>query len=181
MIDLKCYIKESLLDDEDTILDDTDQSIRDSIENFLKENYGDLKDYKISDKPNEDGKYVVDCNSDLIVTYRGIPALTNEYFVFGKVKRNFYCANCRYLKSLKGAPKEVGNICSCSHCYSLKSLEGAPEKMGGDFYCVGCSKLTSLEGAPKYVGEDFYCRNCGGEFTEEDVKNVSNVKKRIYT
>ena len=94
---------------------------------------------------------------------------------FGKVTGYF---NCSYLglKSLKGAPKEVGRN---FYCYNnqLTSLEGAPQKVGGEFNCfsnqftslegapreVGgsfnCSwgQLTSLEGAPNYVGSDFLC------------------------
>jgi hypothetical protein len=29
------------------------------------------------------------------------------------------------------------------------------------------------------VERDFYCFNCGGQFTEDDVKKVSDVKNRI--
>ena len=57
---LKCYIKESLLDDENKILDDTSISIKNLIKDFLHENYRELKDYEISDKPNKDGKYIID-------------------------------------------------------------------------------------------------------------------------
>ena len=196
MKDLK-DIYESILDDEDELASDIINKIKLSIKNFLEENYEDLKDYKISDEPNEDGKYVIDCNSDLIVAKRGIFALTNEHFVFGKVKRNFYCSNCKNLTSLKGAPREVGKICNCSHCYSLKSLEDAPEKVGGNFECNNCISLTSLKGAPKVIEEDFecsYCRslislegapkvvgddfiiyNCGKHFTDDDVFKVSKI------
>ena len=200
MIDLKQYIKESLLDDEEELGSNIINKIKSSIENFLKENYSPtcVSKCKILDEPNEEGKYVVDCNGDLIVTNRGISALTNEYFVFGKVKRNFYCNGCRYLKSLEGAPKEVGKICSCSNCYSLTSLEGAPEKVGGSFKCNNCLLLTSLEGAPEEIKEDFECSHCrsltslkgapkkvdgnfdcsycGKQFTKEDVLKASKVK-----
>ena len=81
-------------------------------------------------------------------------------FKFGIVDKDFYCRDCPSLKSLKGAPQEVGENFSCSNCTSLTSLEGAPQKVGGTFSCYGCTSLTSLEGAPKKVGGDFYCRDC---------------------
>ena len=51
-------------------------------------------------------------------------------------------------------------------------------KVGGDFYCDN-NKLTSLEGAPEKVGGSFYCYNNKAQFTEEDVRKVSNVKGEI--
>ena len=49
-----------------------------------------------------------------------------------------------------------------------------------DFDCRYCKSLISLEGAPKEVGGGFYCRNCKVKFSEEDVKNISNVKGKIF-
>ena len=96
---------------------------------------------------------------------------------FGKITGEFNCSELG-LKSLKGAPTEVGGWFDCSY-NQLTSLEGAPQKVGGDFNChsnqlpslegapttVGgdfsCSmnKLTSLKGAPREVGENFYCHS----------------------
>jgi hypothetical protein len=73
------------------------------------------------------------------------------------VIRSFNCKKCEILKSLKGAPQEVGNDCWCCHC----------------------PKLTSLEGAPKEVGGSFNCYECGKEFTEDDVEKLSKVKGKI--
>ena len=73
---------------------------------------------------------------------------------FGKVTGNFDCSIIG-LKSLKGAPQEVGGSFDCSWNY-LISLEGAPQKVGGDFNC-SINQLTSLEGAPQKVGGDFNC------------------------
>ena len=109
-------------------------------------------------------------NCTLLKTLEGAPE---------KVDGGFYCANCTSLETLEGAPKEVGNHFNCQACNSLKNLEGAPEKVGWDFYCQGSKSLTSLKGAPKEVDRDFYCFNCGTKFTEDDVKKVSKVKKRI--
>jgi hypothetical protein len=69
----------------------------------------------------------------------------------------------------------------------LKSLLDIPikiSKVDGTFLCDN-NQLTSLEGAPKEVGGDFNCAKNPGPgsdgkgFTEEDVKDVSNVKGKI--
>ena len=73
---------------------------------------------------------------------------------FGKVTGNFDCSIIG-LKSLKGAPTEVGGYFSCYN-NQLTSLKGAPHKVDGNFYCHN-NQLTSLEGAPQEVGGDFYC------------------------
>ena len=73
---------------------------------------------------------------------------------FGKITGEFNCSELG-LKSLKGAPQEVGGDFWCDG-NQLTSLEGAPTEIGGDFGC-NSSQLTSLEGAPKIVGKDFSC------------------------
>ena len=73
---------------------------------------------------------------------------------FGKVTGNFDCSIIG-LKSLKGAPQEVGGSFDCSWNY-LISLEGAPQKVGRNFKCSE-NQLTSLEGAPQKIGGDFSC------------------------
>lgn len=98
----------------------------------------------------------------------------------GKVGNDFACNHCKLLKTLKGAPKDVGGYFNCSYCESLKSLEGCPKEVGWYFNCSYCGNLKSLKSAPKEVGRDFYCSNCGTQFSEEDVKKVTNVKRYIY-
>ena len=73
---------------------------------------------------------------------------------FGKVTGNFDCSRLS-LKSLKGAPQEVGGGFDCSN-NKLISLKGAPQEVGESFNCSG-NQLTSLEGAPQEVGESFDC------------------------
>ena len=73
---------------------------------------------------------------------------------FGKVTGNFDCSIIG-LKSLKGAPTEVGGYFSCYN-NQLTSLKGAPHKVDGNVYCHS-NRLTSLEGAPKEVGGYFRC------------------------
>ena len=92
---------------------------------------------------------------------------------FGKITGNFDCSRLS-LKSLKGAPTEVGGNFDCSN-NKLTSLEEAPTKVDGSFNCSE-NQLSSLEGAPKIVGKDFNCfenhltslkgapRKVGGDF-----------------
>ena len=73
-----------------------------------------------------------------------------------EVGRGFDCSK-NQLTSLEGAPQTVGENFNCSDNY-LTSLEGAPQKVGGGFNCMN-NLLTSLEGAPKKVRGWFYCSN----------------------
>ena len=112
--------------------------------------------------------YCNDCNS--LTSLKGSPK---------EVGGGFYCSDCNSLKSLEGAPGKVSGTFYCSNCQSLKSLKGAPEKVGESFYCYNCKSLKSLEGAPKNVKKYFNCRGCKIQFTEDDVKKISNVKGEI--
>lgn len=107
---------------------------------------------------------------------------------FGVVKGNFDCSGYGLLKSLEGAPEEVGGYFHCNYCSSLNTLEGAPKKVGGNFYCNYCEDLETLKGAPEEVGGDFLCSNCksltsldgapekiGGDFDCEFCPNLRNI------
>ena len=200
MINLKNYIIESIFDIDDNI-DNIDESIKDQIKQFLNDNFKNASKYKISEKPNKDGKFEVSSNSDVRVKNKQITSLTNGLFIWTNIKGdficnhcnslislegapeevsgNFDCFSCHLLPSLEGAPKEVGGDFSCEWCNSLISLKGAPKEVSGNFVCYNCKSLTSLEGAPEKVGGGFYCVKCGRYFTQEDVKKVSNVKRDI--
>ena len=187
MKNLQEYIEESLLDDEDDLLNSIDDSIVDSIKQYLENNYVGSEKCKISG-PDKDGKYVVDCESNLIVRNHSISQLTNGMFKFRRVKGKFACDDS-IITSLEGAPEIVDYTFSCSYCGSLTSLEGAPEKVGGDFDCSYCFKLKTLKGAPKEVGGYFNCRYCdkltslegapkevGGGFVCADCKSLTSLK-----
>ena len=171
-------LRESLLDND--LVDKTDEIIiKNEIEEFLKANYNCRGSIKISEKPNKDDLYEVSSNSAVEVTNKNIISLTNGMFIWTIVDGSFFCNNCKFLKSLEGAPKKVGGGLYCYKCDSLTSLNGAPEKVELSFSCNECNSLTSLNGSPKEVGGRFYCNNCAGKFTIEDVKKVSNVKGEI--
>lgn len=192
------YIKESIFDIEDNW--NIDKHIKDEIQEFLKANYK-IRQYSISERPNDGGKYVVDSKESVYVKNKRMIHLTNDMFVWGEVEGNFVCSygksltslvgapekvgemfDCRWcnsLASLVGAPKEVGGKFTCFDCNSLISLEGSPKKVGKNFDCSWCNSLISLEGAPKEVSGDFYCYGGDAKFTEDDVRKVTNVKGKI--
>jgi len=71
------------------------------------------------------------------------------------VNGGFYCS-CRGISNLRGIRfGSVRDSFDCSY-NNLKSLEGAPHDVGGSFYCTGNS-LESLAGAPETVGGSFLC------------------------
>ena len=148
-------LRESLLDDD--LVENTDKLIKDEINSFLKENFKGASSCKISRTPNKDGKYEVSSTNDIKVKNQKITSLTNGMFIWETVDGDFICEGCYFLKTLKGAPKEVGKT----------------------FYCSYCESLESLEGAPKEVGEYFDCHHCKVKFTKDDIRKVSNVKRGI--
>ena len=98
--------------------------------------------------------YKIDVNGDVNLiryTFEEFP----DYIQFDIVKGSFYCP--------------IG---------ALTSLRGCPREVGGRFCCDG-NKLTSLEGAPKEVKGKFDCSRNSTQFTEEDVRKICNVKRKI--
>ena len=177
---------ESLLDDFEELEKASNNNIKSSIIDFVENNYKGVQRITISDKINDDGKYVVDIKGYTILTKQNIKKLTNDLFIFGTVRGNFSCYSCFNLISLEGGPKEVSGDFKCSHCHSLISLEGAPQKVGADFSCFTCSKLKTLEGGPKEVGGSFVCDRCesltslkGGPKEVGHIFNCNNCKELI--
>ena len=136
-------INESILDDEDVLLDpERDKEI---IKSWIEDNYKIGGCLKINDD------LTVDCSGNVTIKNTNIESLTNGLFRWGKIGRGFDCSDCKNLTSLEGTPKDVGRDFVCILCPLIESLEGSPEKVGGGFYCSHCDNLTSLEGAPKEV------------------------------
>ena len=151
---------------------DTDSIIKEEILSFLSSTYSASKDNQYSIYKDKD-KWIVDADHSLIVSDFNIQHLTNGLFEFGVVKGYFDCNDCPNLKSLEGAPKEVGGSFSCRNCPNLKSLEGAPEKIDGSFSCRWCKNLSSLKGAPKEISGNFLCCGC------EKLKSLEGAPEEI--
>ena len=149
MKELKSYF-EGLLDRTSIKVKNIDL-IPDIIEQFLKENYDIHGNYTINKTKS---RYIVDVKGTVRVKNKDILSLTNEYFEFGSVNREFDCTYCDSLTTLEGAPKEVGGDFYCSFCKSLKSLKGAPEKIGGEFDCRNCHVRFKIEDVTRYTKMD---------------------------
>ena len=167
MKSLNEYVNEGLLDR----VKNKEVNHKAIIDEFLKENYDIRDSYTI--KETKDG-FIVDVKGNADVKNRNIVSLTNGLFEFGIVDGGFTCQGCKSLRTLEGAPKEVGGWFDCIECKSLTTLEGAPEKVGGTFYCDECKLLKSLEGAPKEVGVNFYCSNC------KSLKSLKNAPEKVW-
>ena len=109
--------------------------------------------------------------------YCGNNKLTSLINAPKTVGGNFVCSHNK-LTSLINAPKSVGGTFRCAY-NKLTSLTGAPKTVGGTFRCA-YNNLTSLDGAPKTVGGDFHCYGNTVKFTEEQVRAVCDVKKKVY-
>ena len=118
MINLKNYIIESIFDIEDNI-DNVNESIKDQIKQFLNDNFKNASKCKISEKPNKEGKFEVSSNRDIEVKNQQITSLTNGSFIWTNIKGDFSCDDCNSLKSLEGAPKEVGGDFKCNNCKNI--------------------------------------------------------------
>lgn len=141
---LKEILSEGILGDIDDRIDNMNNDIKSIIEDFIIKNYNVVSNgtkYKISDKPNKDGKYEVSVRSRNMVKFTGYgDKLTNGSFVWTKVNGSFDCSYS-YITSLEGSPKYVGIDFNCNNCKELKSLEGSPETVKGSFICRECTEL----------------------------------------
>ena len=172
MKSIKNYLNsclESLLDDDDIYLDPkNDKKV---VEEWIKNNYIIAGKLTISDD------FVVDCSGDVYVKNRNIESLTNGLFSWGDVRGDFDCTGCNNLKSLEGAPENVGGDFYCKKCEKLTSLEGGPEIVGRNFSCSNCENLKTLKGAPKKIGRGFWCSDCLNlKITDSDRKKYKFMR-----
>lgn len=136
------HLYESLLDDEDELVND-DVIL---IEQFLKDNYIINGTYTIKNK-------IVNINGNVRIswdTQSDITELTNGMFEFGTINGDFVINDCINLKTLKGGPKKVRGDFSCCYCKNLESFEYAPYEIEGTFITIDCG-VTTLKGLPKRV------------------------------
>ena len=167
------------------------------IRDFLQKNYKLNPEYITINQNERTKEYVIDVNGSVYAN-SDIESLTDGLFKFGCISGNFDCSHCANLKSLEGGPKEVGGRFYCFSCTSLTSLKGAPKEVGEDFDCSHCTSLTSLEGAPKVcrnfnckgcvrlkslkglpeiIKQNLHCSGCGVDFSKEEIKKYSKVRK----
>ena len=143
----KCL--ESLLDDEDVLLDsDRDINI---VKEFLSLTYDlDRNDYEITKAPPKSKvMYIVNIPYDecyLGVQRKDIKHLTNGMFEFGKVACPVEIMNCPNLESLEGCPHEIGRWINVINCPNLKSLEHSPDSIRESYTIIRCDNIKKLDG-----------------------------------
>jgi len=104
-----------------------------------------------------------------IVMVHPMKQIVLEDIDFGRVEGHFNCRN-KNVKSLIGAPREVGGTFIASSCL-LKSLVGGPKVVGAHYEC-GENSLRDLVGAPEFVGGAFFC-------SENDLQSLEGAPKVI--
>jgi len=108
------------------------------------------------------------CSNNSLTSLEGSPTTVNG---------GFYCSNNK-LNSLEGGPTIAKGSYYC-FINNITSLEGAPATFNGYFDC-NTNKLTSLEGAPTTINGWFDCSNNTKKFTEKEVREVIDVKGKVY-
>lgn len=155
MISLVNYIKEGIFDDEITVSRKSDKAIlkaqRDSVRDFVMQNYTGIGRIKVSEKRNSDGLYEVSTKGNAELKWHS-DRITNGDFTWTEVGKSFKLYFCE-AENLEGCPKKVGHDFIMNGC-DIKSLKGCPEYVGGRMFITRCNDLTSLEYAPKQIGEE---------------------------
>lgn len=101
-----------------------------------------------------DNNLVVNVDGDVVLTDLKLSSLPCQ---FGVVTKSFDCSH-NELRTLKGAPYQVGGYFMCSH-NQLSSLEYGPNKVKGS-YIAHYNQLTSLEFVSHEIGGDLIvCQN----------------------
>ena len=157
-------------------LDSTDKKVDNEIEKYKEREINSLKSMFTLNPQTNRYDYDGDLNkNDLSI----LVSEDKDGFIinFGKVTGDFNCCGLG-LKSLKGAPQEVGRDFNCSW-NKLTSLEGAPKIVDGWFDCPW-NELTSLKGAPQKVGEGFNCVNNFNLYSLEGIGEVKGAILRSY-
>ena len=155
-----------LADVEDTLsLSDNDLR-KEAIKKFIKDNYEHSYTvgpaYKISNKPNKDGKFEVSSKSGLIRINRKsrnkLTSITNGDFVWTKVDGGFDISWMPNLETLEGMPKEIGGALWMNQCPNVRSLDGFPEKVGTKD--KGSMIYIARTGTPKYFSKADVMKVC---------------------
>lgn len=202
---LDSYIRESLLDDVKTSLNNVDKAVDEIVvTEAINKDYKLYKTYKsgitIVGK-TESGKLLINGTGKIEFMNNTAKSLVNDVFEWNEIDGEFICFK-KNIETLEGFPRKVYNkntngcAININQCKNLKSLKGAPQSIFGGFYCIMCNSLTSLEGAPEKVAGDFLCGNCNslkslkgapkylsGEFSCSNcgkLESLEGVPNKIY-
>ena len=85
-----------------------DELPKELVISFIKDNYHIDGSLEIHGNYNGYGKFVVDCDGDVVLKNKELTSLTDELFVWGCVDGDFDCS-CSNIECLYGAPGYVLN------------------------------------------------------------------------
>ena len=162
MIRLYDFVKESILDDVDDLIYQTDNAVSKGW--FDEYATGDYK-VKISKKG------VTKVTGNLII--KGYDGETFPNINIDEFNGSLTIEKCPNLVSTEGLfqqyfHKLIGNL-TINNCPKLTKLS-CPWSIEGNFYLTGNSSLKSLEGAPTMVNGEVYIMKNGKKFKEEQIK-----------
>lgn len=162
MSNLYNYMLESILDDIDDIMNDTDNII--TKEWFNQYATGDFK-VKISKKG------ITKVTGNMII--KGFDGDKFPTINIDEFNGSLTIEKCPNLVSMEGLFKQYfykiyGNLI-VNNCPKLTKL-ACPTIVEGNFQLVGNSSLKSLEGAPEMVTDEVYIMKNGKKFKEDQIK-----------
>ena len=162
MITLYDYVMESILDDEDDLLNQTDNVVS---KGWFDENATGKFKVKISKKG------ITKITGDVII--KGYEGETFPDLNIDEFNGSLTIEKCPNLVSMEGLFKQYfykiyGNLI-INNCPKLTKL-ACPRTVEGNFQLVGNSSLKSLEGAPEMVTDEVYIMKNGKRFKEDQIK-----------
>lgn len=173
MLDLNS-IYETLLDDEDVIIDSTEKVL---VKKWFEDNASGQ--YKVRALKNNTIKIT---GNILLKNYTG--ETLPEFLTISSMEGNLSIEKCPNLTNIQNLftiyTQLEGNL-SINNCPKLTSLEGCPEWVKGSVSIMGNSSLRSLEGMPKYIFGSLYVFKNGKKFKKPDIeKIVTNEYTQIF-
>lgn len=188
------HLIESLLDDENDLINNDESIIEYSIKNFLDENYEFSHSYTINKLNNKSKRQVFVIGEVRLKENSKIEELTNNEFEFGTIKGSFLILYKNNIKTLQGMPKDIyndliikytkikdlegiskyiGEKCDIHENDDLLSLKGLSKTFVGSSLNISNNKsLKSLNGSPEKVKGDFLCGNTNINTLEGAPKEV---------
>ena len=137
------------------MLMEMEEEQKQKIREFLKKQ--DVRKYSFHSTDDIIPEVTVDVEGSIKITKKDLDEHGCIPIPFGKVSGSFICNDCG-LTSLSNAPDEVGDI-----------------------FCCSGNKLESLKGCPGKVGISFECASNAVVFSEEDIKQVCKVGRKVKT
>lgn len=168
MLNLTDILNESLMDDEDTLMSNTEKSV---FMNWVNDNAkGDFTCRYLKDG-------TVKIRGNMVIKGYSEEKLP-DFFTISQLEGNLSIEKCPKLTSLEGLfnvlTRVRGNF-AVNNCPKLTSLEGSPEWVEGSVSFIGNSSLKDLSGMPKYIFGPIYIMKNGKKFKDKYIKDQTDM------